>query len=277
MRLFGVHTSIRGGLTNVVKEAKLLGCTTFQIFLHSPRVWAIPEKTLNEVELFKNEAAASGFSEFYVHSSYLINLVSDRKEVAEKSINLLKEEVILSDRLGAKYYILHLRDNPRYSKKEILFLLSRSLRSLPNELSIQILIENTALGRIGSDAEEFSRFVRTLMSEVPAVSGVAVDSCHLFASGVNLDKPSLSEINKTNPDFRRLTKLLHLNDSRFERGSKKDRHEHLGCGKIGLGGLKAFLDFFNGLPVILETPKKSILDDRKNLSVLKKLLEKPLS
>lgn len=273
MRLFGVHTSIKGSLINAVREAKLLNCTTFQLFLHSPRVWSILQKTKREVDSFKKEIRTSGFKEFYVHSSYLINPLSKREEVSENSIQLLKEEVVLSDRLGAKYYILHLRDNPGCSEDEILSIFISALRKLPRELNVKILIENTASGRIGSSLAKLTRFVKLLMSEVSIVSGIAIDSCHLFASGVNFDIASLTKIHKENPDSLQLTKLVHLNDSKFEQGSKKDRHEHLGKGKIGFEGLKTFLSFFYDLPVILETPKKNLLDDCKNLLVLKQMLE----
>lgn len=277
-RLFGVHTSIAGGLKNALKEAKELGCSTFQIFLQSPRVWKHREMNDEEITEFKKKAKSSGFHFFAVHCSYLISLLSKDESVRKKSFSMLEFELKFSDLIGASYYILHLRENLAMKKESQISYLKENLKEILSKVTLnkcQILIENSPFGDLFGNIELLKSVGDELKKEVPAFSGYCLDTAHLHSSGYSFNKNELELLCLENEEFFKEVKLIHLNDSGFERGKKIDRHEHLGLGKIGLEGLKNFLklELLKEVPLILETPKKTLRDDEKNLNVLRKILQ----
>lgn len=263
-----MHTSIRGSLSHAVLEAKKLGCTTFQIFLGSPRSWTFKQRSEEEIEKFRRDLSNLGFNFFAVHSSYLLNPVSTRREVREKSLKFIHEELALASRIGAGYYVIHLRDNlevePELQLAELKQFFSKTVSRTG------ILIENTASGRLTARLDDLLKTFRELKSVNPAVKGLCLDTCHLFAAGNSLTPEELDEIEPAAP----YVKLIHLNDSKYPADSLKDRHEHLGMGMIGRDGLRRILQFLplKDVPVILETPANSPEDDRNNLLVLKELI-----
>jgi len=141
--------------------------------------------------------------------------------------------------------------------------------------SLRLLFETTA-GQgtnIGSTFEELHYLIKPLYKKIPI--GICIDTCHIFASGYDIR--TKEALNKTLLDFDNIIGLkhlyaLHLNDSKAELGSKKDRHENIGKGKIGLDGFKAIMQNskLNHLPMFLETPNgdKNWADE---ISLLKKM------
>lgn len=109
-----------------------------------------------------------------------------------------------------------------------------------------------------------------LASVNPTVAGLCLDTCHLFAAGYCLDSKDFSY-----PELQQHVKLIHLNDSRYPCGSGLDRHEHLGKGSIGVNRLREFIKNVSvrEAPIILETPRNNIEDDRMNLRVLLGMLK----
>lgn len=272
MRLFGVHTSIKRTLTNAVIEAKELGCTTFQIFLQSPRVWNLNNKrTDEEIKEFKEMLRISGFSKFFVHCSYLISPLSELKEVRKKSLKMLENELKVSDIIGADYYILHLRGRKEFSAVEDLKYLVSLLSELKAPQRTRLLIENMPSGNLTARIEDLEFTTEFLKDSISFYGGICLDSCHLFAAGYNLNEISKYELSEKLRKIKSELRLIHLNDSKFDAGRGTDRHENLGEGKIGIKSLKTIvcLDEFKEVPVILETPKNSLEDDRKNLKILK--------
>lgn len=275
MRPVGVHTSIKESLINSIKEATLLGCDTFQIFLHSPRTWNISIPDEDTVEGFKRLRKLNKLYPFVVHASYLINLISPNPKVVESSKALLKKELNIADVLEADYYVIHLKDNSMLNKKEILSRLKQSFSGLSKLSNCKILIENTAKSKITARINDL---IETLMAiDNENVSGLCIDTCHLFAAGYDISKDEgidlfVKEFQK-NSNFV-LVKLIHLNDSKAPAGSEIDRHEHIGKGKIGIEGFKKFFKIseLSSTPLILETPKKTPLDDPMNLATVRKLL-----
>ncbi len=272
MRLFGVHTSVKKSLLNAIREADELTCTTFQIFLQSPRVWNFDNsRGLEEIVQFKNQLSKKNFSEFYVHCSYLINPLSKSKDVREKSLRMLEKELLLSDRIGAKYYVLHLRGRKDIDKNSQLEELISEVSQIRLPSLTEILIENMPASKLTARIEDLAFTLNYLRSTYPVFNGVCVDSCHLFAAGYDLKKISADELFNLLHLVIDDIKLVHLNDSKFEAGRGTDRHEHLGKGKIGIDGLKKLvcLEGLDKVPVILETPKPDPEADIRNLEVLK--------
>ncbi len=277
MRPIGVHTSIKDTLINAIFEAAELKCSTFQIFLHSPKVWEIPQVDKNLIEEFKKQRQIHGLNPLVIHAPYLINLISSTPKTVASSRFLLKREIYLAEALEADFYVLHLKDNKDMGKEEIYAKTKEGFIKIEDNLNCKILIENTAKSKITARIQDlFETYEKVQTSQV---GGLCIDTCHLFAAGYDLRKEEgieilIKDIEKYG-DFN-LIKLIHLNDSKAEVGSGIDRHEHLGKGAIGKEGLKKFLKIkeLSSLPLILETPKKSLEDDRKNLALLRDILKK---
>lgn len=279
MRRLGVHTSIAGGLHLSLERARELGCDTVQIFSHNPRGWALPSRGADEIALFKKLAATYLIAPVFIHTSYLINLASADRELLKRSMDMVIEELNIADSIGAEFVVLHSGsasgDDPKTSRKRAAVLLGEV--SKRHRWRAALLLENTAgeRGDIASKIEEISE----ILEDVPAglIGGICLDTCHAFASGYCLT--SEDGVDSLAGDIRKYIgrdaiKLLHLNDSKGGISSGTDRHEHIGKGKIGLQGFGNLLKhpYYADIPLILETPKKSKVDDIINLRVVKKLL-----
>ncbi len=277
MRPLGVHTSIKNTLLNSIAEAVELKCTTFQIFLHSPQVWKIPEFEQSLIEEFRKQREYYALNPLVVHASYLINLISSNPKTIASSRFLLKREVLASDSIGADYYVIHLKDNKDMNKDEIYTKTKEGFDKIEFLSNCKILLENTAKSKITARIPDlFETFERVRNNNI---AGVCIDTCHLFAAGYDLGKDEgiesfINDMEKYG-DFT-LIKMIHLNDSKTSSGSGIDRHEHIGKGYIGEAGFIKFLKIqaLSSLPLILETPKKSLQDDLKNLSVVRAILRK---
>ncbi len=279
MRRIGVHTSIAGGIHKSLEKAKALDCNTLQIFSHSPRAWAIKDIPPDEIRKFVTLKKTYVMSPVCIHTSYLINLASTKSDLRKKSINMVKFELDFADRVGAEYVVLHTGsasgDDPASARKRVIEALKEI--SHRNKRTSGLLLENTS----GKKGDITSRMyeIAEIIEGVPAglISGICLDTCHAFSAGYDIRnekgiKILYEEIKKYYN--KNAVKLLHLNDSKVPLGSGADRHEHIGKGTIGTKGIKRILlhPGFNTLPVILETPKKSDVDDIANLKQVKKLL-----
>ncbi len=279
MRRLGVHTSISGGLHLSLERARELGCNTVQIFSHNPRGWALVSRGQDETALFTTLAKTYSIAPVFIHSSYLINLASADSVLLKKSVDMVTEELNIADTLGAGYVILHTGsasgDDPKTARKRA----SAALRKVSQSGSWKagILLENTAgeSGDITSRIEDLS----AILKDVPGglIAGICLDTCHAFAAGYHLS--SKEGVDALAGDIlkylgRERVKLIHLNDSKGGVSSFADRHEHIGKGKIGLKGLRYLLrnPVFSEVPVILETPKKSMEDDVTNLQIAGRLI-----
>lgn len=277
VRPLGVHVSISGGIHRAVDRADELGCTAMQIFSHNPRGWSVKPLSKEDSALFRAQREKRGIFAV-IHSSYLINLAAKSNELLDKSIRMMKIEMDRADDLGIEHVILHTgsasgvdADISRRRAVGALGMLSRL-----GKWRARILLENTAgeKGDVTSSMEELGFMLSEADREL--VDGICLDSCHAFAAGYDLrDREGMGALImaiEKNMGIDRV-KVLHLNDSKRGPGSGVDRHEHIGEGEIGNKGLSLFLNHpsLRDLPVILETPKKSEEDDRRNLARAREL------
>lgn len=279
MRRLGVHTSIAGRLSDSLKRAHALGCTTMQIFSHNPRGWetrAIPEE---EIINFKTLRQKLDIAPLYIHTSYLINLASRDETLRKKSIALLITEMDRADALGADFVILHTGsasgDDDRVSRRRSIAALNEVAQS--NQWKSGLLIENTAgeRGDISSRIPDLAEILHGVRESL--ISGICFDTCHAYAAGYDLrDEQGIHMILEEIEAYRLKSsvRLIHLNDSKREKGCGVDRHEHIGFGKIGLIGLRQFITaaLFREIPLVLETPKRHESDDVRNLRTVRKML-----
>jgi deoxyribonuclease-4 len=279
IRRIGVHTSIAGGLHLSLERAKSLRCNTLQIFSHNPRRWALKSISKEEASMFKSIRLRFNMTPLYIHASYLINIASSNRDLQKKSIALLITEMNRADVLGADYVVLHPGSvsgvDERSARKQAIEAL-REVASM-GHWKAGLLIENTAgeRGDISSKIANLSDIMSDMRGSL--IAGVCIDTCHAFAAGYDIGtEEGIQNISEEIEKYIGLdnVKLFHLNDSKEPLGSKIDRHEHLGLGKIGTRGFRLFLHYapFRNVPLILETPKKSESDDPQNLKRVRKLL-----
>ena len=279
MRRLGVHTSIAGGLHLSLERAHALGCAALQIFSHNPRGWAVKAIPEEEAVRFRALRAEFDLSPVVIHTSYLINLASRDVALLKKSLDLLVTEMDRADMIGADYVILHAGsasgDDERVARQRAV----SALNSIADEKqwNAGLLIENTAgeRGDISSAMSDLSEILAGVRGKL--IAGVCIDTCHAFAAGYALN--SERGMQRMADEIERFAgtgnvKLIHLNDSKGDSGSRIDRHEHIGFGRIGTKGLQRFINCapFRDAPLILETPKKQESDDPANLAKVRKMM-----
>ena len=281
MRL-GAHESIGGGLHKAFDRAQSVGCETLQIFVKSNRSWAVKPLTEEDIARFKAKAEETGIQPVVGHTSYLLNLGTPDDTLWKRSRDTLTIELERCEALGVPYLVLHPGSHVGTGEEAGLARVAQALgkvHAATPGFRVQILLETTA----GQGTNLGYRFEHLgwLLEHTPTGErmGVCLDTCHVFAAGYELRTPE--GYAATMETFDRIVGLerllaLHLNDSKGDLGSRKDRHEHIGKGYIGLEGFRHVLNDprLANLPGLLETPKSDDLhEDRENLVVLRSLVE----
>lgn len=280
----GAHMSIAGGVDQAVRRGARVGCEALQIFTANNTQWRgrlLPE---GEVAAFRAALRATGIGPVVSHANYLINLATRDRALGRRSRAAFREELRRAEVLQIPYVVLHPGSHGGAGESDGLQRVATALAEILDDPrparsgGPRVLLETTA-GQgtaLGYRFEHLAR-LRELLGGAAGL-GVCLDTCHVFAAGYDVRTPR--DVARTLAAFDavvglRHLKALHLNDSRRELGSRVDRHEHIGRGRIGLTGFAAFLRHrrLRGLPMLLETPKGTdfVRADRRNLRVLRRL------
>lgn len=290
----GAHVSIGKGIENAPELAGRFGCETMQIFTRSPQGGPFSEITEETAKKFRTNCQKFGIKNVCVHTPYFINFASNNNRIRYGSISSVKTELERASLLGAKYVMTHLGSAKDLGEKESVKKTIDGLEKVFEEYSgsAKLLIENSAgAGQIiGSNFKQIGEILRILKTSSSFSSktdvdeearrrpssmrvGVCLDTQHSFASGYDWKdnfNNALKEIEK-NIGLENI-KLIHANDSATELGSHKDRHAHIGKGKIGLEGLEKMVVFAKkqDIDMICETAYPGVVTD---IGILKKLRE----
>jgi len=282
MPLLGAHMSIEGGLHRAFERIKRVRGQALQIFSKNQRQWRAPELTPAEIDEFSKARRRWGKWPIAVHDSYLINLANPDEIKANRATAAFAEEIRRADQLSIPYLIMHpgshVGSGPENGLKQLTANLDRAFAAAEDAKSVIVLLETTA-GQgtgLGSTFEELAYVLDN--SSYSRRLGVCFDTCHAFAAGYDISSAAGHE--ETFGAFDKVIgldrlKFFHLNDSKKGLGSKVDRHDHIGKGKIGLAGFRLLMNDprFADHPMVLETPKeKDLKEDIKNLKVLKGLM-----
>ena len=273
--------SIAGGLAEAFARGRAAGCDAIQVFTKNNSQWRARPLGEREVEAFRAAEHRSGISPVLAHTSYLINVASPDRMLFRKSVEALCLEAERAESLGISSLVLHPGAHLGRGIEEGLKRVAEALDILHARLPdarLRILLEGTA-GQgtaLGVRFEELAAIFALVAH--PERLGVCLDTCHLFAAGYEIRtaegyRETLRAFEAT-VGLSRL-KAIHLNDSKGERGSRVDRHEHIGKGRIGREGFRHFVRDrrLDGIPMILETPKDDgpLRADRRNLRLLRTL------
>lgn len=277
--LFGAHMSTAGGFEKAIERGESINCTAIQIFTKSNRQWRAKKITDEQAQLFKDTLKKSSIQSVIAHASYLINLGSPNTETVEKSKEGLFTELGRCDQLDIEYLVLHPGSHLKSGEQEALTRIAQNIDVVLSNYTgnTKILLETMA-GQGSSVCYTFEHIATILKkSKNKKKLGVCFDTCHVFAAGYEFGTPS--SYTRLWQDFDNIIglkklKAIHVNDSKKECGSKVDRHEDIGKGKIEL---KAFGLLFNDvrffdIPKVLETPRDDLSDYARNMTVIKKLL-----
>ena len=282
--LLGAHESVAGGLAKAFERAKVDGCSALQIFTKNANQWKDPEITAEQVAFFRAAHAGAAAMPVMAHTSYLINLATDKADILAKSRDALVAEIERCSALGVAYAVLH--PGAHLGAGEDVGV-QRTVESLDEvhertkAATARILIENTAgqgtcVGhRIDHIAEIFARVKH------PERLGVCIDTQHTFAAGYDISTPdgyakTFEELDRQVGIARILA--FHLNDSKKPLGSRVDRHENIGEGLLGLGTFWRLTNDprFATIPAVVETePRDPEMPYRDEVALLTSLVGAP--
>lgn len=282
MRL-GSHMSIAGGVENAVLRGQSVGCEAIAMFTKNNNQWKAKKLTQDDADKFNAALLETGIRPVVAHSSYLINLGSPNAALWKKSTASMEDELARCELLGIPYLVVHPGSHKgkgvSYGLKRVAEAMDSIHAKHPN-WRVMTLIEHTA-GQGDHLCHLFEEIaqLRDLIAQNKRV-GVCLDSCHLLAAGYDIRKPELyADVFKRFSDLVGIehVKAWHLNDSKTPLGSRVDRHDHIGKGKVGRAGFKNILNDprWTNLPGLLETPKgEEMKEDVVNLRALRRLIGK---
>jgi len=301
----GIHTSIANGFAGSLESAAKLGCNALQIFSASPRMWPRVGARIPDIDAaeFRAKRAALGLGPLVIHANYLINLASSDPVLRVRSIQAFHDEMVRGTALGADYLVVHpgscCGKTPGQGKsseqgiRDVAQAIRQAARGMrlcgafddPRDCRLRLLLENTSgMGMaVGSSFEE----LKAIIDAVPELPlGICVDTAHAFHAGYGIHtEAGLAQMIAALEHTVGLSRVgvLHVNDSKTSFGSRVDRHEHIGRGKIGLDGLRRALNHPKlganpagggrpGRAFLLETPIDAPGDDRRNVRRLWELV-----
>jgi deoxyribonuclease-4 len=281
-RRIGIHTSTAGGVQNAAERAYRLGCNTFQIFSSSPRQWAPYELSRPQCDEMMRLREKYDLKPMAIHVNYLVNLASMTPLFLEKSIAAFRGEVERALALCADFLVLHPGSFRGADREAGLLQTSAAIAAATQGLdlaksNLTILIENTAGAEfsLGGSFEQVAEVLERLRGLIPIAA--CIDTCHTHVAGYDIVsedgfRQTLAHLDKT--VSLKNVRVWHCNDAKAARGSKLDRHQHIGKGSIGLEPFRLLLNDprLSQAAFIAETPIDKPGDDRNNVAALKKLV-----
>jgi deoxyribonuclease IV len=280
--LLGAHMSIGGGVHMAIERGCSIKCTAIQMFVKNNMQWFARPLKREEIRAFLEHRQRGELLSIFAHANYLINLAATNPQFLENSIRALSEELTRADQLELPFLVLHpgahLGVGEEAGLEKIVDSVNRVFRKIP-KVKTKIALETTA-GQgscLGHRFEQIAYIIENVRQ--PERLCVCLDTAHVFAAGYEIGADA--GVKKTFRDFDRvigLTRLaaIHLNDSKTVRGSRVDRHQHIGKGEIGLDAFRFIMRDrrFRKIPKVLETPKgKDLREDVTNMKTLRGLIE----
>ena len=280
MQLLGAHMSIAGGVQNSLVRAEKLGCTAMQIFLKQPRKLFDREISYESIEEWKKnlkKIKTIPIDAILAHTGYLINLAVPDDEKWESYISAMADEMSRADSLGILHIVLHPGSPHDRDEKWGIQRVASAIDKIYSEekFDVNIALETTAGtgSHLGWKFEHLADIIS--QSKFSEKLDVVFDTCHAYAAGY--DFTTQEKYEHIWDEFDRIIGLkklvgIPLNDSKHPLGSRKDRHEHIGKGFLGIEPFRLIMQDsrFVDIPKVLETPKDDDWDN-KNLKLLREL------
>jgi deoxyribonuclease IV len=280
----GAHMSIAGGLHLALHRGREVGCSVVQIFLKNQRQWRAKELTALDVDLWRKARRATEIRTAFAHATYLINLATPYDVEWAQAVAAFHEELERAEALGLPFVVIHAgshRGAGLHAGVTQIVLALDELVARTAGYRVRIVLENSAGGghTLGRSPAELGAILARAAR--PERLGVCLDTCHLFAAGYDI---------RTHDGYEGVVEecratiglgpivAFHLNDSRTPLASRRDCHEHIGRGQLGLAPFRWIVNDprFAGVPKVLETPKDpEPTMDIRNLATLRRLIRRP--
>jgi deoxyribonuclease-4 len=275
--LIGPHLQVGDGLLKAADRAREIGATAVQVFSDNPTAWRRRAAPPAELAEFRTRLAAGGIKSIAIHAPYLVNLCGADEQFWARSVETMGHELAVGRDYGADFVVMHIGSHRGEERATGIERLVAGLRAVLDATAApvpRLVLENSAgMGDgIGSSLEDLA----DILSAVGAAGlpldrlGICLDTAHLWGGGYDVGNPTWVD-GFADRAARLLGRenvlMLHLNDSRADLGSRLDRHEHLGAGKMGHEGLRDLLNhpWLGSLPTFLETPGMDAGYDAINL------------
>src|SRR5580700_337232 len=269
----GLHVHVAGGYVRAVEHAKAAGCTAMQVFSTNPRSYRTTAIDGGALEAFATLRGEAGLDPCAIHTPYLINLASADPKGVQGSLNLLRNDLAVAARGGMRFVNTHLGSYGTRDRAEGFAAICGALETALAQIEpgVFLVLENSAgAGNLaGGTIEELGAFVQSLAH--PQL-GVCLDTAHAWASGYAIDSKDGVErfVERAEAEIG-LDRILmfHFNDTEVELGASRDRHWHIGEGRIGFEGFRALLAHpeLREKTAILETPGSDD-DDLRNMQTI---------
>ncbi len=278
--MVGLHVSAAGSIDQAFDRAEELGANTFQVFTRNPNQWKFKPLEDEIVATFREKRKRSGFGRVVDHMPYLPNLASPEKSTKKISRYTLGEELKRCDALGIDYLVIHLGSHLGKGSAVGIANIAEACDEaiVGNSGDSMILLENMAGQKncVGARFEELRAILDRIGSSERV--GVCLDSCHVWAAGFDIggDEAVANTMGLFDEVVgRSRLKVIHLNDSKGALGSRLDRHENIGKGKIGRKGIRALLHCpgVRERPIIMETPYQDVKAMKQSIRLVRTLLE----
>jgi deoxyribonuclease IV len=278
--LLGAHMSIGGGVHTAIERGCSIKCTAIQMFVKNNMQWFARPLSREEIRNFLEHRQRGELLSIFAHANYLINLAATNPQFHANSVRSLSEELIRADQLELPFLVMHpgahLGAGEEAGLEKIVASINRVFRTMP-KMKTRIALETTA-GQgscLGHRFEHIAYIIHNVRE--PERLCVCVDTAHLFAAGYDIESDAGTK--RTFHEFDRVIGpdclvAIHVNDSKTPRGSRVDRHQHIGKGRIGLDAFRFIMRDrrFQKVPKVLETPKgKAMREDIRNLKTLRGL------
>ena len=282
--LLGSHISIAGGVPRAIERARAMGSTAMQIFVKNNMQWFARPFAKEEIRAFLEHPQRPELAVVFAHANYLINLAATNPQFYANSLQALAEELTRADQLELPFLVLHpgahLGVGEEAGLEKVVSSIDKVFAKIP-KVKTRLALETTA-GQgscLGHQFEHLAYLIAHVRE--PERLCVCLDTAHVFAAGYDITTEVGAK--KTFREFDRTIGLahlvaLHLNDSKTARGSRVDRHDHIGKGQIGPDAFRVIMRDrrFRKIPKVLETPKgKDYREDLENFATLRAFLDKP--
>lgn len=269
----GCHLSSAGGYTSMANRAIEIGANTFQYFTRNPRGGVAKEISKEDIDSFLKLSIQNNFSKIIAHAPYTLNLCSAKESIRNFSKNILADDISRVESVPNSLYNLHPGSHTGQGAEVGISQIAKALNEVikPNQTTTVLLETMAGKGsEIGGTFEELKQIIDRV--DLPDKIGVCFDTCHVFDAGYDIVN-DLGGVLKEFDDIIGIDmiKAVHLNDSKNICGSKKDRHEKIGLGNIGIDAISSIVNhpYLKNLPFILETPHEDLQGYAEEIKLIK--------
>ncbi len=285
-RRIGPHVALGAGFQRALDRARTIGASTIQVFTDNPSAWRRRSEPRDGLDAFRGGLDAADIGPLAVHAPYLVNLATPDEGLRTRSVEVIVGELLTARRFGAASLNIHTGSHRRSTVElgvaRVGECLARVLEAVAHEPELPMLVLENSAGQgdsIGVTVDELGAIVAAADAAGcdPSSVGICLDTAHLWGAGYALDEPGavdqlLSDLDAA-VGLGRLA-MIHLNDARSARGSRMDRHEHLGAGGIGMAGMYRLLAHprLVDIPTYLETPDMDEGWDAVNMERVRALI-----